>query len=367
MRVHLRTRQLKPGKGKPDIGLVLDYTPPRTMPDGTTSRWESLRLYIYSKPRDPHERQHNRDVKALAESIRNQREEAVRNDEYDPMREDKKTTLAEYLEQQASVRKPQTARQWSFMIRQLRIAGLANVKLSQLDVRACNRFRDYLLKLKNTGKLGDHTACNYMRYFRTGLRQAYRSRIIHDNLLERFDALPEGRSKREFLTMEELQRLAATPIKNDVTRRVSLFSALTGLRISDIRALQWIHVIDRDGQSSLDYRQVKTGKHVIKPINSQARELLGKRDKGLVFPWIPEQSTISETVKTWVRRAGINKPRFSFHGFRHTFATLQLASGTDIMTVSDLLDHSNVRTTQVYAKVLDDAKRAAVERVTLVL
>lgn len=55
----------------------------------------------------------------------------------------------------------------------------------------------------------------------------------------------------------------------------------------------------------------------------------------------------------------------SFHGFRHTYATLQLAAGTDLYTISKMLTHSNVGTTQVYADVVNDLKRKASEQITL--
>ncbi|WP_289754049.1 tyrosine-type recombinase/integrase, partial [Bacteroides acidifaciens] len=55
----------------------------------------------------------------------------------------------------------------------------------------------------------------------------------------------------------------------------------------------------------------------------------------------------------------------TFHGLRHTYATLQLAAGTDLYTISKMLTHSNVGTTQVYADVVSDLKRKASEQITL--
>ncbi len=54
-----------------------------------------------------------------------------------------------------------------------------------------------------------------------------------------------------------------------------------------------------------------------------------------------------------------------FHCFRHTFATLQLANGTDIYTVSKMLGHTNVKTTQVYAKVVDEKKNKAANAIQI--
>jgi site-specific recombinase XerD len=55
----------------------------------------------------------------------------------------------------------------------------------------------------------------------------------------------------------------------------------------------------------------------------------------------------------------------TFHCFRHTYATLQLAAGTDLYTISKMLTHSTVATTQVYADVVNDLKRKASEQITL--
>ncbi len=63
-------------------------------------------------------------------------------------------------------------------------------------------------------------------------------------------------------------------------------------------------------------------------------------------------------------RAGIEK-HITFHCARHTYATLQLSLGTDIYTVSKLLGHENLRTTEVYAKIIDEKKQEAASKIKI--
>jgi site-specific recombinase XerD len=71
-------------------------------------------------------------------------------------------------------------------------------------------------------------------------------------------------------------------------------------------------------------------------------------------------SALSDNIRKWAALAGIRGKRISFHTARHTFATLELSLGADLYTVSKLLGHSNITTTQVYAKVVDKQKEEAV-------
>jgi integrase len=84
----------------------------------------------------------------------------------------------------------------------------------------------------------------------------------------------------------------------------------------------------------------------------------------LIFEDLPDPAWISKPLKRWIEAAGISK-RITFHCFRHTYATLQLSSGTDIYTVSKMLGHTNVKTTQIYAKVVDEKKNKAAQAIQL--
>lgn len=78
-----------------------------------------------------------------------------------------------------------------------------------------------------------------------------------------------------------------------------------------------------------------------------------------VFQGLCNTSNTNANLQRWVNAAGINK-KITFHCARHTFAVMMLDLGTDIYTTSKLLGHRNITTTQIYAKVLDKNKQAAV-------
>ena len=98
-------------------------------------------------------------------------------------------------------------------------------------------------------------------------------------------------------------------------------------------------------------------------MSDEALKLCGERGTGQVFKGMAK-SLCPVYLKDWIAAAGITK-HITFHCFRHTFATLQIASGTDIYTVSKMLTHTNVTTTQVYADVVSELKREAANKITL--
>lgn len=241
---------------------------------------------------------------------------------------------------------------------------------SKIDNRFAEDFKLYLLSApcggNKSGTISRNTAVTYFSIFKAALKQAFVDGYLTTDLSAKIKGIPEQESRREYLTVEELNVLSTTPCERDVLKRAALFSALTGLRHCDIQKLKWKEISINGDQTQLHFTQQKTKGVEYMPISQQALELCGepREPEQLVFEDLPDPAWISKPLKRWIEAAGITK-RITFHCFRHTYATLQLSSGTDIYTVSKMLGHTNVKTTQIYAKVVDEKKSKAAQAIQL--
>ena len=261
--------------------------------------------------------------------------------------------------------------QWEVLLKKIEVyAGGKPVKFSDLTKKWLDGFRNYLMTLKITDekRLSANTQKLYITHFKTVLATAYREEITATDLSKKVPTIKGEESHRVCLTVEELETLAKTPIKNTDIRNACLFSALTGLRHSDIEKLTWGEITDDKENPRIEYRQKKTKGLSYQPISQQALELCGERQspETLVFPNLQKSVHIGISIKAWAKRAGIKK-HITFHCFRHTYATLQLSGGTDIYTVSKMLGHSDIKTTQIYAKVVDETKQKTTQAIKLKL
>lgn len=172
--------------------------------------------------------------------------------------------------------------------------------------------------------------------------------------------------QREYLTLSELHTLAKTPAKCEVLKKASLFAALTGLRFSNIRKLIWSEIQHSKEQGFyIRFRQKKTKDAETLPISEEAYLLLGERGNGSEKVFLDLCRWHCEYyLSGWITDAGIDRD-ITFHCFRHSFAVNQLILGTDIYTVSKLLGHKRLETTEIYARVVDARKREAVGKITL--
>ena len=208
--------------------------------------------------------------------------------------------------------------------------------------------------------LATNTRVTYFQRIKKVLNYAYDNGIIHSKPHNQAKLPNYKESERAYLTMDEV-RLFATK-SDDVIARAFLFSCLTGMRLSDVRQLDWEMC---DG-TRITFEQKKTRGLVYLDINPQALQLMGEpKNQGIVFK-LPTTPYINRKLKTYAKELGIRK-HISFHVARHTFATMMLTLGADIYTVSKLLGHSDISITQIYAKVIDQKRREAVLRIPSLL
>ena len=361
-KVTLRQRLLKSGK----ITLYLDYYPPLRDPNTRKYvRHEYLGIYLVNKPKFALEKEANKEKIRQAEAIRSERELAIIRGQYDFLDKTKqKMDFLAYFKTKLNTKDQKWIRVYDHFCN---YCG-GSCKMGDIDVPFCEGFKDYLLtakQLKHPDKpLAQNSAAGYWSTFRGFLRIAYQEKLLQENVNEYLEAIDVVDARREYLTIDELRQLYATPCNTPDLKNASLFSCLTGLRISDILALRWSNIVKaQDGGWCLRIKTEKTDTEATLPLSQEAYELCGKPSSGLVFKKMKRHLT-QKPLQDWIKAAGIDK-HITFHCFRHTFATLQVAEGTDIYTVSHLLTHANVGTTQIYADIVDKSKRAAVERIKI--
>lgn len=254
------------------------------------------------------------------------------------------------------------------------------ITMDRVDKTFCEGFVLYLVNGKTIGtrnpeKSGEHkekpiansTARLYFNTFVTALNEAVRDGIIGRNpanQLKKEEKKPLSRSgnDRGYLEIDEVKKLMNTPCNDELTKMAFLFACFCGLRLSDIKDLKWKDIKSGEDGTVVSKIQVKTQQSIIVPLFANALEWLPDRGdaKGedLVFT-LPSHFSINRSVKKWARDAEIEK-NVTFHLSRHTFATTLLTLGADIYTTSKLMGHKNLRTTQIYAEVVNKKKVEAV-------
>lgn len=243
--------------------------------------------------------------------------------------------------------------------------GGKDATLADIDIQWLTDFMIYLMNdyvtYKKT-KLTNGTVDNYLRCLKAAFNVAVEEGIMPTNPMLALDRshLKGTTYEREFLSVEEVKKLIDTPCRRPDIKGAFLFSCFCGLRISDVRSLQWKHVVTAGEKMYLKITQFKTRRPLSIPLSRQALRWMPERggagEDEYIFPPLSKNMTV---LDDWAKEAGINK-HITFHVSRHTFATMELTMGADIYTTSKLLGHTSVATTQIYAKVINSKKEEAV-------
>ncbi|WP_289730846.1 site-specific integrase [uncultured Alistipes sp.] len=371
--MEIKIRQ-KPQRSTGKTSLVLEYYYGYTRDDEGRikhrRKFETLEYYLYTDPKNKLERDHNKVNLEMAEKVKAKRLLAEQNEQYGfAVKYKIRTNLVEYIKGLIEQRKesPGNWGNWDSALKHLVAYAGTNTTFEMVDKKFVEGFKTYLAKQAKTKSgtaLSTNSQSSYFLKLKAALNQAVEDGIIpHSPAMSVKPAHVED-VHREYLTFDELQRLAKTECPYPVLKDAFLFSCLTGMRWSDINKLTWAEVQEFDGGTRIVFRQKKTKGLEYLDITGQAVRYMGQRGKAdeWVFAGLKYSAWHNLALREWCLKAGITK-HITFHCGRHTFAVLQLSLGTEIYTVSKLLGHRELKTTQVYAQIMDAKKREAVNRI----
>lgn len=360
MKISLRKKKLTTGR----ISLYLEYYNGYSIDEnGKTIHdraFEYLKLYLHGNPITANEKNENKQTLNLAENILTLKKAELIKGKFNIEDNQKgKTLLLDYYKKLQEERYESKGNydNWEAAFKHLERFSKLNIAIKDIDENFLKGFKKYLHKEARTNgetPLSQNTKYTYFNKLRAALREAYAEGYLNVDVVKSVKGFSQGESKREYLTHSELQALSETRCKYSVLKKAFIFSCLTGLRWSDINKLIWSEVRDEEEYYRIIFRQKKTEGLEYLYISQQARELLGEKghttDK--VFKGLKYGAHFNAEILKWCIRAGISK-HITFHSARHTNAVLLLENGADIYTVSKRLGHKEIRTTQIYAKIID--------------
>ena len=376
--VRIRFKQLSNG----NQSIYLDYYTGDVIRKenyvGGKRKYEFLKLYLIPE-RTREDKAKNEATLALAKAIQSKRIVEVQNDAHGFQNTNKsRVNLLDYLENIGKQSAEQGSRNYARTVlntvRALRLFRGDYIAFRDVDKEFLSEFTDYLRQmpkaskygvLKAGGRLSANSVVSYYGTLRTAINRAYKEGIITVNPTKEFDFASKVRqepSRREYLTIDELKTLINTECRHEIVKRAFLFSCLCGLRVSDIRKLRWCDLQRSGGRVRIEITMQKTKEPLYLPISDEALKWLPERgeanDRDFIF-LLTHEGTVNDTLQHWAKVAGITK-HISFHTARHTHATMMLTLGADLYTVSKLLGHKNIATTQIYAKIVDKKKEEAI-------
>lgn len=282
-----------------------------------------------------------------------------------------KSLILPYFEQLANDRNTSKGNggNWDSMLKHFKNYCHPGYTFENINVAFLEGFKNHLnlVQKSNEKSLSQNSKISYFNKLLAGLRQAHKDGLLLKNPSESVAGYKQVETKREYLTMEELESIAQTDCELPILKRAFLFSCLTGLRFGDLHKLIWDDLIESESLGSvIRFRQSKTKSLENLPITDQARNILGERDEVTypLFPRLHYSAWNNLKLDQWMKDAGIRR-KITFHAARHTHAVLQLSLGTDIFTVSKMLGHKSLKTTQIYAKVMDKTKRTAANKLII--
>lgn len=373
MKIELKSRTIANGLTSLYLEYYLGYSKVKGKIKHKRKK-EKLNLQLFTVPKNNIERQRNKEVSDIAKKILTLKQAEIIKNEHSFLKPNSEILLTEYFMKLTDERKNSKSNYGNWLSTYKHIVGFLNknynpdtFKLTDVDDEFIKGFKKYLDNeevTKSGTQLSNNSKLSYLMKLRACIREAFNNKLIDDNPFNRIKGFKSEETKREYLTLDEIQLLANAECRYPVLKSAFLFSCLTGLRWSDIFKMKWSEIKSTNGEYKYVFNQQKTNQLEYLPISNQAIELLGKQGKSedRVFKGLRYNSYFNTELQRWVLKAGISKT-ITFHCARHSHATLLMTMGTDITVIQKLLGHKNISTTLIYSKVIDQKKTEAVNKI----
>ena len=235
--------------------------------------------------------------------------------------------------------------------------GRNDIGLSLIDYSFLNSFDIYL---KTKYQLKPNTAITYHKHLKKTLNTGMSMNLISYNPYSSFK-VSRNETHRDYLTIQELEQIRnkeISTLRMETIRDIFIFACYTGLGYAELKKLNSTHIHHgNDGGKWIIIDRTKTDIRCRVPLLPQAKAILQKYEdfpanRNRLLP-VNSNQKMNEYLKELAEICGINK-NLSMHVARHTFATsVTLSNGVPIETVSKMLGHTSLKTTQIYARILD--------------
>ncbi len=254
------------------------------------------------------------------------------------------------------------------------------VKLSDVSVKHLKKYENYLKGIGNQ----QNTIHGRLKVLRKILYKAKKEGLIVTNPFENY-SIKQEKTRRTFLVEDEINTLAELELTQEsykLVRDMFVFACFSGIRFSDVARLRVNNIVPKNDHYYLSFRIAKTKEVLTFKLPSRAKEMVDKyndlsNQEALLFPILAEKvfkdekklfnqissknAYFNKVLKLLAEKAGVTK-HLSFHISRHTFATVALSRGVPIEVLSKLLGHADLKTTQIYGKIMDKAKDDAMDK-----
>jgi len=234
--------------------FYLDYSPPIfNSSTNKLQRYEFLKLFVYSEPINRIERKHNKETTKLVEWIRLKRHLDIQNSRFGFLSESNRGgDFVNYFKKYTARRQKTDSDNMAMAFRYYEDFISDGMKSYDLNESMCEGFRSYLLSGPGISfrekQISRNTAVSYFAKFRSALKEAFSKGLLSEDFYSLVKPIKANETHRERLELSELQKLISTPMESDVIKHAAIFSALTGLRFSDVKALKWSELRGQSGK-----------------------------------------------------------------------------------------------------------------------